>query len=117
MGYLIDVHMENGEDTLAKIVDETESTYKVRYLNLVKDGTLYRYTKEIFEIEKECVSGFYDDDDTEEAAGFVRVDGGYAPIDDVEDEDYEPSEMEDSDNESDCDDYDTEDEDEEYCEN
>ena len=116
MVYLIDVQMDDGEDTLAKIVDETDSTYKVRYLNLVKDSTLYRYTKEIFEIEKECVSGFYHDDDNEETAGCVRVDGGYAQIDEFDDEDYEPSDSEsesdsdsDSESESESESSDTED--------
>lgn len=79
MARLIDVVMDDEEVMLAKIVDESDTTYKVKYLNLVKDGTLYKYTREIYEIEKECVSGFYGEEDDEEDAGFTRVEGGYIP--------------------------------------
>ena len=100
MNTLIDVLVcdENDqEDTLlAKIIDETDTTYKIRYL--VKSGSgLYRYEKSITEIEKDAVCGFYDTGD-ERVAGFVEVEGGFQPVEEA-DEDYEPSESE-SDDES-----------------
>lgn len=101
MNTLVDILVCDNNDQedilLAKILDETHSTYKVRYLVESKSG-LYRYEKTITEIDKDTVCGFYDTDD-ERAAGFVKVDGGFQPADEV-DEDYDPSETE-SDSESD----------------
>lgn len=97
MDTLIDVLVdEDGKEVhqVAKIVRETKKTYHVKFMSPHKSG-LYRYDNELTEIEKECVSGFYDSTD-EKDAGFVRVDGGYQPIEEYDD-DYEPSEEDESD--------------------
>ena len=105
---LIDVKVttENTEEIilLAKVFGETDTTYKVKFLNHI-NGNFYDYDSEIEEIEKETVCGFYDSND-EKDAGFSPLEGGgFECMDD--DEDYEPSEEED-----DEDDEDDEDEDE-----
>lgn len=101
MNTLIDVLVSDDDDNeitlLAKIIDETETTYKVRYLVESRTG-LYRYEKTINEIDKDTVSGFYDTDD-ELAAGFVKVDGGFQPVEEADDN-YEPSEFSESEDES-----------------
>ena len=101
MNTLVDVLIEEDGtevDQLAKIVGETKKTYQVRFMNPHKSG-VYRYDKEVTEIDKECVSGFYDSTD-ELDAGFVKVEGGYQPVEEY-DGDYEPSEDdEDTDDES-----------------
>jgi hypothetical protein len=103
---LIDVNTEDGT-FLAKVVDEGADTYKVQYL-VAKNKELFDYESIVHEIEKECVCGMYDPDDTEEQAGFVRVEGGFIQLD--EDEDYEPSESdEEDDDESLCDEEEEED--------
>jgi len=94
MNTLVDVLVEdddNGEEDtqLAKIVGETEKTYHLKFLTLRKSG-LYKYDTDPIEIDKECISGFYDSVD-ERDAGFCRIEGGYQPVDDYDD-DYEPSE-------------------------
>jgi hypothetical protein len=85
---LVDVNTTDGV-FLAKVVKEDSDKYKVRYL-VAKTKELFDYEDTIDEIDKECVCGVYDPDDTEEHAGFVRVEGGFIQLD--EDEDYEPSE-------------------------
>lgn len=80
-------------DLVAKIIRETEKTFTVRYLSptLKKHGDLfvYKYENVMYEVDKECISGYYDSTN-EEDAGFTRVEGGW--IRQIEDEDYEPSE-------------------------
>jgi hypothetical protein len=83
--------------SLAKIIKENETTYTIMYMS-AKDKLLYHY-EPACEIEKECISGFYNEDDTEEAAGFRRVDGGYVLSEDCDD-DYEPSDSDSSEDES-----------------
>ena len=103
MNTLVDVLVEeDGEEVtqLAKIVNESEKTYHIRFLTPRPTG-LYKYDKEPMEIDKECISGFYDSTD-EKDAGFIKVEGGYQPMDEYDD-DYEPSEFDeetDSDDES-----------------
>ena len=95
MNTLVDVLVEEEEEEvtqLAKIVDETKKTYHLRFLTPGVTG-LYKYDKEPVEVDKECISGFYDSTD-ERDAGFVKVEGGYQPMDEYDD-DYEPSESED----------------------
>ena len=82
------------------------------YGNLEKQLRVYQDQLDCeTEIEKESVSGFYDPDDTEEQAGFIRIDGGFVFKD--EDSDYEPSDTESDDEESLVDEYEDESEDEE----
>lgn len=91
MGTLIDVNVfdeyVNQEVTmLAKIVEESKETYKVKFMSPAKGG-LYRYEEELTEVEKNAVSGFYDTDD-ERSAGFIPAhDGCFELIED--DENYE----------------------------
>jgi hypothetical protein len=93
---LVDVQTTDGV-YLAKVVSENGTKYTVRYMVYKKKG-LYVYDKEE-EIDKENVCGLYDPEDTEEAAGFLPVEGGFVIAD--EDDEYEPSESEDeSDEES-----------------
>ena len=84
MDTLVDVNIvdeDNNETSmLAKIVEEGQDTYKVRFMVHVK-GDLYNYEDEITEIEKDSVSGFYDSTD-ERDAGFIKTREGYQPMDD-----------------------------------
>ena len=96
---LVDIETTNGT-SLAKIIQENKSTYTISYLTYKKKG-IYTYESPC-EVEKECISGFYNPEDTEGAAGFRAVEGGYMVVDDSEDDDYEPSES-DSDSDSDSD--------------
>jgi hypothetical protein len=93
---LVDVETTSGT-SLAKIVQENKDTVVVRYLSYKKKG-LYDY-EDPCEIERECISGFYNPEDTESSAGFKKVDGGYILLDNSDD-DYTPS---DSESESDSD--------------
>ncbi len=104
-GTLIDVNTEDGT-LLAKIVDETEDTYSIRYLSPIKrkyNGTImYDYEESPDEIEKGCVSGFYDTCD-ESVAGYLKIEGGGFIIDgDNSDDEYDPET--DNDQESNADD-------------
>jgi hypothetical protein len=88
---LVDVSTTSGV-FLAKVLDESEKMYRLKYLVYKKKG-FYDYEDSVEEVEKECVCGMYDPDETEEHAGFVRVpEGGFIKKD--EDEDYEPSSSE-----------------------
>lgn len=103
---LVDVNTEDGV-FLAKVLNECGKTYKVQYL-VAKNKELFDYESVVHEVEKECVCGVYDPEDTEEQAGFVRVEGGFIQLD--EDEDYEPdTETDESDEESLCDESESDD--------
>lgn len=114
MDSLIDVNVYDDEHDeeivlLAKIVGETQDTYKVRFMSPTKGG-LYRYETEVSEVEKESVCGYYDSTD-EHDAGFIPAhDGCFEKLDD--DEDYDPSESDDEDDDDDEELEDEEDEDE-----
>ena len=84
---LVDIETTTGT-SLAKIIQENKSTYTISYLSYKNKG-LYDYESPC-EVEKECISGFYNPEDTEQTAGFRAVEGGYMMVD--EDSDYEPSE-------------------------
>jgi hypothetical protein len=92
---LVDIETTEGI-FLAKVISEGENTYKLRYL-IAKNKGLYDYEETEEEIEKDCICGLYEPDDTEEDAGYYKVDGGFMKLD--EDEDYEPSECDSSDSE------------------
>jgi hypothetical protein len=96
---LVDVETTSGT-SLAKIVQKNKDTVVVRYLSYKKKG-LYDY-EDPCEIDRECISGFYNPEDTEESAGFKKVDGGYILLDNSDDDDYTPSDSE-SESESDSD--------------
>lgn len=98
VGTLIDVNTEDGV-LLAKVVDETEDTYRIKYLSPIKkrynDQRIYDYDECTEDIEKECVSGFYDTDD-ETAAGYLQVEGGGFVLDEHSDDEYDPTSDEES---------------------
>jgi len=80
-------------DLVAKVVGETNKTFTVRYLSPTKkmygDRVIYKYEDKAYEIDKECVSGYYDSEN-EEDAGFTQIDvGSWVQID--SDSDYQPS--------------------------
>ena len=93
IGTLIDVNTEDGV-LLAKVVDETEDTYSIKYLSPIKkkfnDHRVYDYDECVEEIEKECVSGFYDTGD-EYVAGYLKIDGVGFVYEEQYDDDYEPT--------------------------
>ena len=109
--HLIDVliNSDNDDDKyqLARIIKKTSSGFKVQFLyetsTLYEDRmSVFRFEKEVTEIEEESVSGYYDTADIEEA-GYIKIDGvGYVNKEDYDD-DYIPSESDcgsDSDSES-----------------
>lgn len=117
MDTLIDVNVfDEDQDEeivlLAKIVGETQDTYKVRFMSPTKGG-LFRYETEVSEVEKESVCGFYDSTDEREAGFIPAHDGCFEKIED--DDDYDPSESDDEDDEDE--ELEDEDEDEEEDEN
>lgn len=99
IGTLIDVNTEDGI-LLAKIVDETEDTYSIKYLSPIKrkynDLRVYDYEECAEDIEKGCVSGFYDTGD-EAVAGYTPVEGGGFILNEDSDDDYDPTSDEDED--------------------
>lgn len=93
MNTLVDVLVEeDGSEVIqvAKIVSETKKKYHIKFLSPHTSG-LYRYDKDPIEIDKECISGFYDSTE-EKDAGFIRVENGYYQPIEQYDDDYEPSE-------------------------
>ena len=95
---LVDVETTVGV-FLANIIHESERTYKLKYL-VAKNKVLYDYDEKEEEIEKACICGFYDPEDTEETAGFYKTEKGFIRKDE-DDKDYEPSECEEEDSSSD----------------
>jgi hypothetical protein len=76
------VDLDNGQSTevVAKIVEVKQTTYVVKYLSPTKKlfedrSIIYKYEKERYEIDKECVSGFFDSTN-EEDAGFIHLESG-----------------------------------------
>ena len=75
------VDLDNGttKDVVAKVVEVKTTTYVVKYLSPTKklygSSFIYKYEKEVYEIDKESVSGFFDST-KEEDAGFVHLESG-----------------------------------------
>ena len=76
------VDLDNGKtaEVIAKIVEVKQETYVVKYLSPTKklheDRTIiYKYEKDRYEIDKACVSGFFDSTN-EEDAGFIHLESG-----------------------------------------
>ena len=97
MDTIVDVLNEIGggrtADLVAKIVGESQNSFTIRYLSPTKslhgDKAIYKYEEKTYEVDKECISGYYDSTN-EEDAGFIKVDGGWIQSDN--DSDYTPSE-------------------------
>jgi hypothetical protein len=83
------VELDDGTQTtcLARIESENKNSYVVRYLT--PKNNVYAYENEVYTIDKDCVSGFYDSTN-EEDAGLQKVAGGWIKVD--SDSEYVPSE-------------------------
>jgi len=115
MDSLIDVAVFDDEHDdeivlLAKVVGETESIYKVKFMSPTNDG-LYRYDNEVSDVEKDSVCGYYDSPDERDAGFIPSHDDCFEKIDD--DEDYDPSGSDDEDDEDE--ELEDEEEDDEEC--
>lgn len=86
-GQIINVKLQSETDPVffyhldAKIVEEKETTFVIKYLNetdkLYEGCMVFRFDSELSEIDKECVDGFYETSEIEEA-GYEKIDGvGY----------------------------------------
>jgi hypothetical protein len=95
---LVDLDNGTNKEVIAKIVEVKQTTYIVKYLSPTRKlyegrDIIYKYEKERYEIDKECVSGFFDST-KEEDAGFVHLEGGGWILGEVsggESDDYVPS--------------------------
>jgi hypothetical protein len=102
MNTIVDVLNDIGggktSDLVAKIVGEKGKTFTVRYLSPTKkmhgDQVVYKYEDTTYDIDKDCVSGYYDSTN-EEDAGFTLIEEG-CWVQSGEDSDYTPSEEQDS---------------------
>lgn len=103
-GQLIDVLMEDGTDNLAKVVQESKKLLKVRFFSLkeCEDKILYKLSKQVDEIDKESVSGYYDT--TDETELDMEPYGKNTWVKYLE-EDYEPSVSESETDSSDGEDF------------
>ena len=92
----VDVQCEDDTIQIAELVSDTE----VIFLTKLENG-LYDFEDDITVIPRESICGWYDCKTLEETELFMKVPGGYALLDDSDDEDYVCSdEDEDSDSES-----------------
>ena len=93
---IVDVQCEDDTIQIAKLVSDTE----VIFLTKLENG-MYDFEDDITVIPAESICGWYDCKTLEETELFMKVPGGYALLDDSDDEDYVCSdEGEDSDSES-----------------
>ena len=86
-GHLIAVKLQkeneftNFYNMIAKIIEKKEKTYKIKYLCETKKKhnmcNIFKFDKEVSEIEKECVDEFFETTDVEQV-GFEQIEGvGY----------------------------------------
>jgi len=106
MNTLVDVivELDNGKTTecVAKILKIDGDVFTIRYLSEVWGENVYEYETETYDIDRSCISGYYDS--TQETdAGFVKLAKGRFAREDDSDSDYVPSEEEDTDTETDTD--------------
>ena len=93
---LVDVQCEDDTIQIAELISDTE----VIFLTKLENG-LYDFEDDITVIPTESICGWYDCKTLEETELFMKVPGGYALLDDSDDEDYVCyDEDEDSDSES-----------------
>jgi hypothetical protein len=102
----VDVKCEDDTIQIAEFISDTE----VIFLTKVGNG-LYNFEDDITIIPTESICGWYDCKTLEETDLFMKAPGGYALLDDSDDEDYVCSD-EDEDEESDSESLIDEDEDE-----
>ena len=92
---IVDVQCEDDTIQIAELVSDTE----VIFLTKLENG-LYDFEDDITVIPAESICGWYDCKTLEETDLFMKVSGGYALLDDSEDEDFEYSETDLSESES-----------------
>ena len=92
---IVDVQCEDDTIQIAELVSDTE----VIFLTKLENG-LYDFEDDITVIPAESICGWYDCKTLEETDLFMKVPGGYALLDDSEDEDFEYSETDLSESES-----------------
>lgn len=92
---IVDVQCEDDTIQIAELISDTE----VIFLTKLENG-LYDFEDEITVIPAESICGWYDCKTLEETDLFMKVPGGYALLDDSEDEDFEYSETDLSESES-----------------
>lgn len=91
----VDVKCEDDTIQIAELVSDTE----VIFLTKVGNG-LYDFEDDITVIPRESICGWYDCKTLEETELFMKASGGYALLDDSEDEDFTCSESDEPDSES-----------------
>ncbi len=97
---IVDVQCEDDTIQIARIERQEHDMYIISFLEEGKNG-LYNFSPELEAVPIESISGYYDVDELEETNLYMKVNGGYALLDDSEDEDYSCSEEEeDSESES-----------------
>ncbi|ALI95137.1 hypothetical protein AP053_gp026 [Ostreococcus mediterraneus virus 1] len=97
----VDVQCEDDTIQIAELIrDENTHDAEVIFLTKLENG-LYDFEDDITVIPTESICGWYDCKTLEETELFMKAPGGYALLDDSDDEDYVCSdEGEDSDSES-----------------
>jgi hypothetical protein len=97
----VDVQCEDDTIQIAELVSDNE----VIFLTKLENG-LYDFEDDITVIPTESICGWYDCKTLEETELFMKAPGGYALLDDSEDEDYVCSDDDESESESLVDDAD-----------
>jgi hypothetical protein len=97
----VDVQCEDDTIQIAEFISDTE----VIFLTKVGNG-LYDFEDDITVIPKESICGWYDCKTLEETDLFMKASGGYALLDDSDDEEYVCSDEDESESESLVDDAD-----------
>ena len=100
MGQLVEVNVEGEGNCVAKIVEECPNgNFKIKYLSAYKEsGKMYKYEKNLYEIEPEMIAVLHDTDD-ESDIGYVQVERNLFEKD--SESDYDPSADEDDDDDED----------------
>ena len=99
-GHLIDVVMEDDTVQLARVIKESNNFLKIKYFSMkeFEDKIIYKIYDTCDEIDKECVSGWYDTDNLSELN--IEPYGKNTWIKHIDVSDYEPTDDESSDDES-----------------
>lgn len=97
----VDVQCEDDTIQIAELVSDNE----VIFLTKLENG-LYDFEDDITVIPTESICGWYDCKTLEETELFMKAPGGYALLDDSDDEDYVCSDEDESESESLVDDAD-----------
>ena len=99
------VELDDGSKQLclARIEKDHDTFYDVRYLSQTKkrigDKYIYKYEKDVYTIDKDCVDEYYDSPFEEDAGFSATVKGGWV-LADSDSDDYTPSDSEESETES-----------------